>query len=133
MIVDCIPTAAKKMLLELLLQDPWHIALLGAEASPGQHTTKYSPQGECSGLGYKAGGKPLAGGRVVMDGDVACLTFDDVKWPVCSVTAHGAVVYNGRTRDVIRVLDFGGAKISTNGPFTVFMPLAARDTALFAL
>lgn len=133
MIADGTVTSAKKQMLESLIADGCMFALYGPGADLTQATTKYTSAGEVSGPGYKAGGKLLEGARVEMDGDVACLTFNDVKWPVCTIKADSGLIYNARTKAAIKVVDLGGLKTASNGPFTVFMPLCSRDTALIRL
>lgn len=134
MIINGETLAAKEHLLRCWLErGDWYIALYTVAADRNATTGVYSRKDEVTGPGYKAGGKALTNGRVVMDGTVACLTFDDVKWPLCSIEAGGAAIYDKNTGIVLTHLDFGGNKISSNGPFTVFMPLASGDSALFRL
>ena len=133
MIAEGTVTSAKRRMLESLIADGCMLALYDAEADLTKATEKYTPKNEVSGPGYKAGGKPLDGARVEMDGDVACLTFNDVKWPVCSIKASAGLIYNTRTKEAIKVVDLGGPKTASNGPFTVFMPLCSRDTALIRI
>ncbi len=134
MILEGVTIAAKEHLLRSWLeQGDWYIALYTTAADLNTTVGTYSPAGEVSGLGYKAGGKALAGGRIEMDDGVACWTFDDAKWPVSTITAAGATIYDRKTKIALKHLDFGGKKVSSNGPFTVFMPLASRDTALIRL
>jgi hypothetical protein len=131
MIIGGVTKAAKRRIMEAFLASgEWYIALFTNAADVHALTEKYAATGESSGPGYKAGGKALEGGRVEMDGDVACITFNDAKWPVCTIDAYGALIYDRKSKDTMVVIDFGGKKVASNGPFTVFMPLASRDTAL---
>jgi hypothetical protein len=72
---------------------------------------------EISGTGYTANGVTLTGVAVVQD-DVQnsmVLTGNDITWTTASFTAYGAFIY--RVSDSL--VDFGAAKTSTAGDFTI--------------
>ena len=88
-----------------------------------EQTSVYTAAGEIQGQGYKAGGTPLAGRQSVLSGNVGLLTWADAVWPIATIAARAALVYN-RSKDnrTVAVLDLGKVVTSTNGPFSVLMP-----------
>lgn len=133
MIEGGVSVAARQRMIRALLSGDWYLALYTAAANLSPRVTHYTPEGEAAGPGYKPGGRALENARVVVDGDAACFTFDDCRWPNATVKARGGMIYDKRSGEVLVLLDFGEDKISSNGPFTVFMPLAAAGTALVEL
>ena len=115
--------------------DAYHLALYTDAATLDDATRAYTPDGEVTGEGYAAGGLLLAGRRRARFEDVSGpgigVTFDDPVWPVATITAHGALLYNA-TRDyrALAVLRFRNAPVaSTNGRFRVSL----ADAGLAAL
>ena len=131
MITTCVPVSAKADFLRGLHteDDRYMVALYGPSADLGKHTTVYTKEGEARGKGYRPGGYPLGGCRVWVDGDAACLTFDEgLLIPTTSISVRGYVVYNAsKGNRVIFVADFGGDYTSTEGPFK--LPIAADMVA----
>lgn len=101
-------------------KDSYYMALVGEKADCDTGLVTFTGQGEVTGQGYKSGGKALTGYHSGVDEDVAFISWDDIEWPNVTVSAAGAVIYN-RTRGnrALAILDFGGEKSSSNGPFRV--------------
>ena len=81
---------------------------------------------EVSGTSYVSGGQSLLSKTLTMDTANDRVDFDaaDTVWSNSTITAHGAVIYKrvGTTTSVsplIALIDFGGAQVSTAGPFTI--------------
>jgi hypothetical protein len=112
--------------------DAIYIALYTSAASLSAATTAYTATDEVATAGgYTAGGIPLTGPVISLDGTTGICDFDDATWPAATITARGALIYNStKTNRAIAVLDFGSDKISTAGAFTVIFPAAAAATAL---
>ena len=102
--------------------DQYAVALY--EHGIGPDTEAYTTRGEVSGAGYTAGGQLLKGWKAATKDGAAGIKADDAQWPVCTVKAAGALVYNASHADkpAVLVLGFGESVVSTNGPFTVRMP-----------
>jgi len=75
---------------------------------------------EVSGTGYTAGGATLAGKAVTQ---AATTKWDatDLTWGSSTITAYHAGIYDDTvgTDDLIASIDFGGAKSSSSGNFTI--------------
>jgi len=75
---------------------------------------------EVSGTGYTAGGATLAGKAVTQ---AATTKWDatDTTWASSTITAYHAVIYDDTvaTDDLIASIDFGAAKSSSAGNFTI--------------
>lgn len=110
--------------------DVFKIALFTSAATLSKATTAYAATNESSGTGYTAGGATLAGFSATLDTDTAILDFTtDPTWPTSTITARGALIYNSsRSNKAVAVLDFGADITSTNGTFTVTLPLPAAAT-----
>lgn len=128
MIESCITRAAKYAWLSSMKDDEVWIALYTSAASLGPATTHYTTKGEASGLGYKAGGMRMTGQKC-MAGRVAYMDWDHPVWPVATIAADGAMIYN-KTKGglAIAVLSFGATIRSTNGPFRVELPPAGTGS-----
>jgi len=76
---------------------------------------------EVTGTNYTAGGQFLSGCSVTQDdtGNKSVFDADDITWPTATVTAYGAVIYRDADSMPICLVDFVGAKTSTNGDFTI--------------
>ncbi len=110
-----------------------HFIALYATLPPGIERT-YLPTGEVDGPGYMPGGKQLQGGRVVVDGKTAILTFDQVVWPNSTIKANGAIVYNrSKQNRTLAVIKFGKPIASVNGLFRATMPPATAGEGLIRL
>ena len=118
-----------------LAADVYKIALYTSAATMDKSTTAYSATDEVSGAGYAAGGIALSGYVAGNDTDSAWLDWTtDPAWTTATITARGALIYNStRSNKAVAVLDFAADKTSTNGTFTVILPVAAAGTAIIQL
>ena len=111
----------------------YKIALYTANANLGPDTTAYTSDGEVTGVGYSATGKPLTIIPVATgNSTVAYISFDNVTWSPANFTARGALIYNSTTGAAVCVLDFGSDKTATN-TFTVTFPTATSTDAVIRL
>lgn len=114
--------------------DDYKIALYVGAASLDKNTTEYTATGEVSGPGYVAGGMSLVDRVVVLDGDVAIVDFANSIWPVASISARGAMIYNAtRANRALSVYDFGQDITSTNAEFRATLPPATAEEAVIQL
>ena len=115
--------------------DTYKIALFTSTATLSKATTAYAATNEVVGTGYTATGQTLATFSVTLDTDTAILDWTtDPSWPTSTITARGALIYNSsRTNKAVAVLDFGSDISSTNGTFTVQLPLPAAATGLIRM
>lgn len=79
---------------------------------------------EITGTGYTAGGLALTTKTVTLDGSYQAIAdAADPSWAASTITASGAIIYIdtgvATTSRLIRYIDFGGAKASSAGTFTV--------------
>lgn len=114
--------------------DIFKIALYDNSAQLGATTTVYTSSGEISASGYTTGGEVLTGQTVVVTqpqtGPQTYITFDNASWN-SNIVARGALIYNStKSNKAVMVLDFGLDIASTDGVFTVQMPVAGPNTAL---
>lgn len=112
--------AAKQAFLRGVHQpgDTYKIALFTAGANLDPDSTQtYTPVGEVKGQGYEAGGLVLSGIQYATDD--ACMGWaSGPRWPVSSIRARGALIYNASKNNAALVaLDFGEEKVSSVGPF----------------
>lgn len=114
--------------------DEYWIALYTDNADLTHGTTTYSARAEVAGLGYRSGGLRLKGFLTGLDGKTAWLTFEDPKWPVGSITARGALIYNAtRENRAVAVFDFGEDRSSERAMFIVQLPEPTSTHALIRL
>lgn len=115
--------------------DPYHVALYRGDAELGPETEAYTERGEVfAPPAYQPGGKALTGYTRGRDGGVAWLSWANPLWPVATITAAAALIYNpARSRRAIAVFDFGGDVVSVSGPFRVEFPPAGPNTAAVRL
>lgn len=114
--------------------DVLKIALYTSAATLGATTTAYTATGEVVGTGYTAGGNTLSGATISLSGTTAIVDFTDSAWPLATITARGALIYNStKANRAIAVLDFGADKTSTAGDFTVVMPTPDAANAIVRL
>ena len=75
---------------------------------------------EVSGTGYTAGGGTLAG-KAVTQGATTKWDATDLTWAASTITAYHAVPWDDTiaTDDLLCSIDFGGAKSSSAGNFTI--------------
>lgn len=110
------------------------MALYTSAATLDATTTAYTTSNEVVGAGYTAGGNTLTGATISLDGSVAIVDFSDTTWSSATITARGALIYNGsKSNKSIAVIDFGADKTSTNGFFVVQMPAANGTDAIIRI
>jgi hypothetical protein len=111
--------------------DVLKIALYTSLANLSSSTTAYTSSGEIVGSGYAAGGLTLTGRTAGYSGNTGWLTFDDVYWPLATITARGALIYDStQSNTAIAVLDFGADRSVTNATFKVTFPPGSATTAV---
>lgn len=116
------------------------LALFRAQASIvgnyGAATTNYSDMGadEASGTGYTAGGLALTSVTPTSSGTTAFVDFADLVFPLVTLTASGALIYNSSASNkAVAVLNFGADKTATASNMTIIFPTAAPGTAIIQL
>jgi hypothetical protein len=108
------------LLLGLIQDDEYKLALYSSKASIGPSTDEYTPKGEVTGQGYKPGGVKLTNCRVHEDEDSACMSWDSPTIPNASITAGGFMIYNvSRGNTAVFIGSWNADYTSTNGPFKV--------------
>ena len=114
--------------------DVYKISLYTNAATLGAATTAYTTTGEVAGTGYTAGGATLTGFAVTTSGTTAILDFADPSWANATITARGAMIYNSsKTNKAVYIMDFGSDITSTNGTFTVTLPVPDAANGLIRL
>lgn len=114
--------------------DTFEIALFTSSATLGATTTAYSTSNEVTGTGYSAGGNTLTTVAPTSSGTTAFLDFNDTTWSTATITARGALIYNGTQSDkAVAVIDFGADKTSTAGDFTIVFPTADASNAIIRI
>ena len=99
-------------------------------------TTAYTSSGEVANSGtYSAGGGTLTNVTPTSSGTTAFTDFADLSFTSATITAFGALIYNDTAAGdpTVCVLDFGGAKTSTNGTFTIIFPTADASSAIIRI
>lgn len=116
------------------LGDTYKIALFSADADLGPQTTLYDPTDEVVGPGYDAGGKVLEGATLSLVGNTSILDFGvNPEWPMSTITAHGALIYNAsKGNRAVGAINFGSNISSTNAPFKVTLPPPTELDGLIA-
>jgi hypothetical protein len=112
------------------------LALYDNNASFTAATTAYTATNEVSATGsYSAGGGTLTNVTPVSSGTTAFTDFADLSFTSATITAYGALIYNDSAAGdpAVCVLDFGGAKSSTNGTFTIIFPTADSTSAIIRI
>ena len=75
---------------------------------------------------YTAGGAVLSTATVGQTGNFTTVDWADATWASATITAGFGVLYrydtNGANMYLVAILDFNGAKSSTNGTFQVAFP-----------
>lgn len=115
--------------------DQFMIALYSVNAPLSADTATYTLDGEISGPGYIAGGQRLQKPQVLGPvGRVAYVTFSDAIWPLSTLTARGALIYNQTAQQrAVAVMDFLADQTSNVGDFHVKFPPPGPATALIHL
>jgi hypothetical protein len=119
--------------------DTFKLALYDNSASFTAATTAYTSSNEVANSGtYAAGGGTLTNVTPTSSGTTAFTDFADLSFTSATITAYGALIYNTTpahtyTNPTVCVLDFGGAKTSTNGTFTIIFPTADSSSAIIRI
>jgi hypothetical protein len=116
--------------------DTFKLALYDNNASFTAATTAYTSSNEVGNSGsYSAGGGTLTNITPTTSGTTAFTDFDDLSFTSATITAYGALIYNDTAvgDPAVCVLDFSGAKTSTNGTFTVIFPTANSTDAIIRI
>ncbi len=112
------------------------LALYDNSASFTAATTAYTATNEVANSGtYSAGGGTLTNVTPTSSGTTAFTDFADLSFTSATITAYGALIYNDTAAGdpSVCVLDFGGAKTSTNGTFTIIFPTADATNAIIRI
>ena len=112
------------------------LALYDNNASFTAATTAYTSSDEVTASGsYVSGGGTLTNVDPTSSGTTAFTDFNDISFTTATITAYGAMIYNDTaTGDPsVVILDFGGAKTSTNGTFQIIFPAATSSDAIIRI
>jgi len=112
------------------------LALYDNSASFTAATTAYTVTNEVAASGsYSAGGGALTNVTPTSTGTTAFTDFADLSFTSATITAFGALIYNDTAAGdpTVCVLDFGGAKTSTSGTFTIIFPTADSTSAIIRI
>jgi hypothetical protein len=112
------------------------LALYDNNASFTAATTAYTSSDEVAASGsYAAGGGLLTNVTPTSSGTTAFTDFADLSFTTATITAFGALIYNDTAAGdpAVCVLDFGGAKTSTAGTFTIVFPVADATNAIIRI
>ena len=111
--------------------DVYKLALFTSLATLGASTTVYAATNEVVGAGYTAGGATLAGFTSGLSGSTGYLTFSDPSFASSTITARGCLIYNSsKANKSVAAFDFGADVVSTNGTFTVDLPVAGASALI---
>jgi hypothetical protein len=119
--------------------DTFKLALYDNSASFTAATTAYTATNEVANSGsYAAGGGTLTQVTPTSSSTTAFTDFADLSFTSATITAYGALIYNTTpshtyTNPTVCVLDFGGAKTSTSGTFTIIFPTADATDAIIRI
>jgi hypothetical protein len=112
------------------------LALYDNSASFTAATTAYTATNEVANSGsYSAGGGTLTNVTPTSTSTTAFTDFADLSFTTATITAYGALIYNDTAAGdpTVCVLDFGGAKTSTAGTFTIVFPAADSTNAIIRI
>jgi len=112
------------------------LALYDNSASFTAATTAYTVTNEVAASGsYSAGGGALTNVTPTSTSTTAFTDFADLSFTSATITAYGALIYNDTAAGdpTVCVLDFGGAKTSTSGTFTIIFPTADSTSAIIRI
>jgi len=112
------------------------LALYDNNASFTAATTAYTATDEVPASGsYSAGGGLLTNVTPTTSGTTAFTDFNDLSFTSATITAYGAMIYNDSAAGdpSVCILDFGGAKTSTVGTFTIIFPTADATNAIIRI
>lgn len=112
------------------------LAMYNNSASFTAATTAYTTTNEVAASGsYVAGGGTLTKVTPISSGTTAFTDFSDISFTTATITAYGAMIYNDTAtgNPAVAILDFGGAKTSTSGTFTIIFPAATATGAIIRI
>ena len=112
------------------------LAMYDNSASFTAATTAYTTTNEVAASGsYTAGGGTLTKVTPTSSGTTAFTDFADISFTTATITAFGAMIYNDTAtgNPAVAILDFGGAKTSTSGTFTIIFPAATATGAIIRI
>lgn len=112
------------------------LALYDNNASFTAATTAYTATDEVGASGtYSAGGGALTNVTPTSTSTTAFTDFADLSFTGATITAYGAMIYNDSAagNPSVCILDFGGAKTSTTGTFTIIFPTADATSAIIRI
>ena len=116
--------------------DTIKLAMYDNNASFTAATTAYTATDEVAASGtYAAGGGALTNVTPTSTGTTAFTDFADLSFTSATITAYGAMIYNDSAagNPSVCILDFGGAKTSTSGTFTIIFPTADATSAIIRI
>ena len=140
-ITQAMCTSFKKELLEAKHNflnsggSTFKIALYTSSASLDASTSAYTTSNEVSGTNYTAKGNTLTRVDPTTSGTTAFTDFADTTWSSSTITARGALIFNEDTSGdtSVLVLNFGSAKSSSSGDFTIAFPAADASNAIIRI
>ena len=110
------------------------LALYTSSATLGATTTAFTTTGQASGTNYTSGGSNLTAVTPTSSGTTGFTDFSDLTFGTATITARGCLIYNSsQSNKAVASIDFGGAKTSTAGDFTIQFPAAAASTAIIRI
>jgi len=112
------------------------LAMYDNSASFTAATTAYTATNEVAASGtYTAGGGTLTNVTPTSSGTTAFTDFADLSFTSATITAFGAMIYNDTAAGdpAVCILDFGGAKTSSAGTFTIVFPTADSTNAIIRI
>jgi hypothetical protein len=112
------------------------LALYDNSASFTAATTAYTATNEVTASGsYSAGGGALTNVTPTSTSTTAFTDFADLSFTSATITAYGAMIYNDSAAGdpSVCILDFGGAKSSSAGTFTIIFPAADATNAILRI
>ena len=112
------------------------LALYDNSASFTAATTAYTVTNEVANSGtYAAGGGTLTNVTPTSTSTTAFTDFADLSFTSATITAFGAMIYNDSAAGdpSVCILDFGGAKTSTAGTFTIIFPTDDSTNAILRI
>ena len=116
--------------------DTFKLALYDDSASFTAATTAYTVTNEVANSGtYAAGGGTLTNVTPTSTSTTAFTDFADLSFTSATITAFGAMIYNDSAAGdpSVCILDFGGAKTSTAGTFTIIFPTDDSTNAILRI
>ena len=112
------------------------LALYDNSASFTAATTAYTVTNEVANSGtYSAGGGTLTNVTPTSTSTTAFTDFADLSFTSATITAFGAMIYNDTAAGdpSVCIWDFGGAKTSTAGTFTLIFPTNDSTNAILRI